>query len=189
MRWSDPRTWGTDLPPIDDDLVYVPQGMHLLVDQTTPILEGIIVENGTIEFSDESDMTVSAGFITLRGGEFIAGTEDNDYDHKLTFIMYGNYFGPQQPMFGNKGIGCLECKFSMIGKKRTPTWTMIASSINAGENQLTVIEDVDWQVGEHIVVASTSYNHNEAEERVITLISGRTITVDKAFKYGHYSGV
>jgi hypothetical protein len=54
---------------------------------------------------------------------------------------------------------------------------------------LTVIEDVDWQVGEHIVVASTSYDHNEAEERVITLVSGRTITVDKAFKYGHYSGV
>ncbi len=32
MRWSDPRTWGTDLPPIADDLVYVPPGMHLLVD-------------------------------------------------------------------------------------------------------------------------------------------------------------
>jgi hypothetical protein len=32
MRWSDPRTWGTDLPPIDDDLVHVPPGMHLLVD-------------------------------------------------------------------------------------------------------------------------------------------------------------
>lgn len=162
MRWSDPRTWGTDLPPIDDDLVYVPPGMHLLVDETTPILEGIIVENGTIEFADESDMTVSSGFITLRGGEFIAGTEEDDYDHKLTFVMYGNYYAPQQPMFGNKGIGCLECKFSMIGKKRTPTWTMISTTINAGENQFTVIEDVDWQVGEHIVVASTSYDHNEA---------------------------
>lgn len=32
MRWSDHRTWGTDLPPINDDLVYVPPGMHLLVD-------------------------------------------------------------------------------------------------------------------------------------------------------------
>jgi hypothetical protein len=32
MRWSDIRTWGTDLPPIDGDLVYVPKGMHLLVD-------------------------------------------------------------------------------------------------------------------------------------------------------------
>jgi hypothetical protein len=38
MRWSDHRTWGTDLPPVDKDLVYVPPGMHLLVDQSTPQL-------------------------------------------------------------------------------------------------------------------------------------------------------
>ena len=49
--------------------------------------------------------------------------------------MYGNYYAPQQPMFGNKGIGCLECKFSMIGKKRTPTWTTIKYTINEGDNQ------------------------------------------------------
>lgn len=48
MRWTDTRTWGTDLPPVDDDLVYVPKGMHLLVDTSTPILKGIVVENGTI---------------------------------------------------------------------------------------------------------------------------------------------
>lgn len=44
-------------------------------------------------------------------------------------------------------------------------------------------------MGEHIVVASTSYDHNEAEERVIKAISGRTITVDKNFKYSHYAGI
>jgi hypothetical protein len=32
MRWSDSRTWGTDLPPVEGDLVYIPQGMYLLVD-------------------------------------------------------------------------------------------------------------------------------------------------------------
>ena len=34
LRWSDPRTWGVDLPPVDGDLVYIPEGMTLLVDQT-----------------------------------------------------------------------------------------------------------------------------------------------------------
>ncbi len=125
-------------------------------------MEGIIVENGTIEFSNERDMVVSAEFITLRGGEFIAGTEEDDYDYKLTFVMYGNYYSPQQPMFGNKGIGCLECKFSMIGKKRSPTWTVLNRTVNPDENIITVKEPVDWKVGESIVIASTSYNHNEA---------------------------
>lgn len=50
-------------------------------------------------------------------------------------------------MFGNKGIGCLECQLSMYGKKRTPTWTMIADTINAGDNQFSTIQDVDWKVG------------------------------------------
>lgn len=52
MRWSDIRTWGTDMPPIDGDLVFVPAGMNLLVDQSTPKLKGILVQNGTLTFAD-----------------------------------------------------------------------------------------------------------------------------------------
>ena len=52
LRWSDSRTWGTDLPPIAGDIVYVPKGMTLLVDQDTPQVEAIVVQNGTIIFSD-----------------------------------------------------------------------------------------------------------------------------------------
>ena len=74
LRWSDIRTWGTDMPPIDGDLVYVPKGMNLLVDESTPQLEGILVQNGTLTFADEGPLTVKAGFITLVGGRFMAGT-------------------------------------------------------------------------------------------------------------------
>ena len=107
LRWSDPRTWGTDLPPIDGDLISVPAGMTLLVDQDTPNLRGIAVSNGTIIFSDEQDLTINTGFITLVGGRFIAGTEQTPYQHQLNFILYGDYYDTQMPMFGNKGIGCM----------------------------------------------------------------------------------
>ena len=43
LRWSDIRTWGTDMPPVDGDLVFVPIGMNLLVDVSTPLLKGILV--------------------------------------------------------------------------------------------------------------------------------------------------
>jgi hypothetical protein len=36
-------------------------------------------------------------------------------------------------------------------------------------------------------VASTSYDHNEAEQRTITAVSGRTITVDRDFDFDHYA--
>jgi len=42
-RWSDINTWGGDLPPTDGDSVYVPPGMVLYVDQSTPNLQAIVV--------------------------------------------------------------------------------------------------------------------------------------------------
>ena len=62
--------------------------------------------------------------------------------------MYGDYYGKQEPIFGNKGIGCLECKFSMHGKVRSHTWTMLSNPISAGDNTLVVQDSVDWQIGE-----------------------------------------
>lgn len=40
------------MPPVDGDLVFVPLGMTLLVDVSTPKLEGILVQNGTLIFAD-----------------------------------------------------------------------------------------------------------------------------------------
>lgn len=111
LKWSSASTWGVDTPPVDNDLVYVPKGLTLYVDQDTPILEGIAVEGGRLVFSDESDIKVQAGHITMNGGHFIAGTEAHPHTHKLEFVLYGGYYGKQMPMFGNKGIGCMNCKF------------------------------------------------------------------------------
>lgn len=98
-------------------------------------------------FSDELDLTVQTGFITLNGGRFIAGTKQHPHTHKLTFIMHGDYYDAQQPMFGNKGIGCLNCKFSMYGKPRVTTWSTITTNITVGASQFTVKDSIDWQVG------------------------------------------
>ena len=92
--------------------------------------------------------------------------------------MYGEYDGAQQPIFGNKGIGCLECKFSMHGKEIANTWTMLSATINAGDTSFDVLDAVGWDIGAEIVVASSSFDHNEAEQRTITAISGTTITVN-----------
>lgn len=72
-RWSDELTWGGDFAPIDDDSVYVPKGMVLIVDQTTPNLYLILVE-GSIVFADEADMTIETTFLIVENGVFRAGT-------------------------------------------------------------------------------------------------------------------
>lgn len=52
---------------------------------------------------------------------------------------------------------------------------------------MTVSESIDWKVGETIAVAATGFNHQESEKRIITAISGQTITVDNNFNYNHIS--
>jgi hypothetical protein len=42
--------------------------MTLLVDQSTPFLNAIIVEGGKIVFADEGDYTVDANYFTMIGG-------------------------------------------------------------------------------------------------------------------------
>lgn len=125
----------------------------------------------------------------MNGGTFLAGTESAPLYSKLTFIMYGGYYGKQQVMFGNKGIGCLNCKFSMYGKPRLPTWTTISATINPGDTTFIVDEDIDWVAGETIVVAATGFFHYEAEQKNIVSVSGRTVTVDSPFVYKHVSVV
>jgi hypothetical protein len=46
---------------------------------------------------------------------------------------------------------------------------------------------VDWQIGEEIVIASTSYNHSDAERKILVSIdaTGKVLTVDTPFVNVH----
>jgi hypothetical protein len=68
-----------------------------------------------------------------------------------------------------------------------PTWTHIAATVNPGDTTITLLEDTDWQVGEDIIIATTSFSNYESEQRTITAISGSTYTLNKALKYKHIS--
>jgi hypothetical protein len=92
--WSDPDTWGGEYTPVDGESVYVPAGLHLLVDvDSTPILEAVIVEGSIIFPSDDLNLThlrtFDAYYVFVNGGYFEAGTEDYPYLSKLIITMHG----------------------------------------------------------------------------------------------------
>ena len=89
MRWSDPTTWGFDSSPSDGDLVTVPKGRVLYVDESTPDLLGIDVK-GIVVFTDEKDMTIRTGFINVNNGKFWAGDSEKPYQHELIFEITGS---------------------------------------------------------------------------------------------------
>jgi hypothetical protein len=99
---------------------------------------------------------------------------------------------PYIPIYGNKCIGLRYGTLDMHGVERTPTWTVLDTTADAGSNKLTLHTAVDWKVGEKIGVASSSYSGREAEKRIITAIDDADInkpvlTLDKALEFKHFA--
>jgi len=124
-KWSEDDTWGGDFAPIQGDTVYVPEGMVLVVDQSTPQLQLILVE-GTIVFADGADLTVQAETILIVDGKFILGTELKPHLNGVTIILTGDVHTRQLPEFGNKVIGCYNCELDIHGKERTEVWSVLS---------------------------------------------------------------
>ena len=78
--WSNTDTWGGEFAPIEGDSVWIPTGLHLLVDvNSTPILDAILVEGSLIfapdDFNSSSLKTLDAHYIFVHGGYMEVGTE------------------------------------------------------------------------------------------------------------------
>jgi hypothetical protein len=58
--------------------------------------------------------------------------------------MHGAIDDPYLPIYGNKVIGVRYGTLDMHGIERTPTWTFLESTVEAGENVITLAEEVDW---------------------------------------------
>ena len=197
--WSEPLTWGGDFQPIEGDMIYVPKGLHLLVDvDSTPILSAVVVEGSLIfppHVSDASHVrTFDAHYVLVRGGYLEAGTEQFPYTSKLIITMHSKRFDPEIPLFGNKVIAMYNGILELHGVPRDPTWTMLETTSDIGSDTITLIRAVDWKVGERIVVAPTSYYNYEAEEREIISIDRTNpdkpiLKLDRPFDHKHFAGI
>lgn len=125
----------------------------------------------------------------LNYGRLQIGTEDYPYQNKLNITLHGGYYDRQLPIFGNKAIGCHACVFDIHGKFRNKTWTELGQTVLPGSTTVKLAEAVDWQVGESFFVASTNFDYNEAERRIISSIdtTKTLITVEDPFVFTHLS--
>jgi len=84
--------------------------------------------------------------------------------------MHSNKESPEIPIYGNKVIAVRHGVLDIHGVPRVPTWTELDTTAMPGSDKITLHTSVDWQVGETIVIAPSSYDNDEAEERSILSI-------------------
>jgi hypothetical protein len=144
----------------------------------------LVIVEGSIIFAPDSDPTherfFDAAYMFISGGLMEVGTEEFPYTSKITITMHGVAEDPYLPIYGNKVIGVRYGTLDMHGIQRTPTWTELETTVEAGGTVIVLKEDVDWVAGEMIAIASTSYAPREGEHRTILSIDAdkRTITLD-----------
>jgi len=177
--WSNPLTWGNDAPPQFGEAISIPAGRSLLVDvNSVPQLSFVLVEGALLFAPHPTDpthqRTFDAGYIFVNGGYFEVGTEEFPYTSKITITMHGDVSSPYIPTYGNKNIAVRRGQLHLVGRPREITWTMLDSTVAAGENKITLLaqpSSFDWAVGEEIVIASTDYDHTHSETAFITAVA------------------
>lgn len=198
MLWSQDVTWGGEFAPMYMESVYIPAGLNLLVDvDSTPELNAIIVEGSLIFAPDEDEdheRYFDARYLFINGGHMEVGTEEFPYTSKLTITMHGSVFDPYLPIYGNKVIAVRFGTLDLHGVERSPTWTLLDTTVEAGGSQVTLAEAVDWKVGEEVAIAATSYDPREGEKRTIASID-RTdpdkpiLTFTDPLEYKHFAKI
>ena len=185
-RWSDSSTW-SGVPPKVGDLVRVPEGTTILVDQSTPVLGDVVVE-GVLIWADEQDLTFDAENIIVKKGRVLIGTEDSPHQHRLELTLHGDKESFGKSVYGVKGIYVQKGQFKVYGNPLERTKTFLMSSVSPGESTVNLMHFVDWQVGDEVIIGSTSRNPTEGERRVITQINGNNLTLDRPLEFKHFGG-
>jgi len=186
-RWSSATTWGGEVPPKAGETVQIPVGMTILLDVPTPELMLLLIE-GALIVEDVPGITLSANYIFINSGSFQVGTPAHPFQNQFTLTLHGRRSSPMMPIYGNKVLAVHNGVLDMHGVPRSVTWTSLVQTIVPGATTLKVQVATDWKVGESIVIAATSFEHTEAEQRTITAITGGTdITVDVPFQFKHYA--
>ena len=72
------------------------------------------------------------------------GTKEFPYTSKIEITLHGDVNDPYIPTFGNKVIGVSDGILDMHGSVRQPAWTVLETTAEAGDSQITLSETVDW---------------------------------------------
>ncbi|MEO8297512.1 MAG: G8 domain-containing protein [Burkholderiales bacterium] len=180
-RWSDPATWGGVVPSGSSEVV-IPAGRTIILDKSPAPLVGLRIE-GTLTFADE-DLHLSVGYIQVKGALNI-GTFSAPFTHKAVITLTGTPGQPSDALA--RGITVQGGQLTMYGTTRWPVWTKLHEHAAAGANAFTLDQAVNWQAGDSIVIAPTTfYGQSDTEKLTLASVSGTALSTTSGLKAGRW---
>ncbi|HRX19201.1 MAG TPA: G8 domain-containing protein [Gemmatimonadales bacterium] len=180
-RWSDPATWAPAAMPGAGEDVTIPAGVTIVLDTTPPALGQLRID-GELLVSDSSDLELAAEEI-LVAGRLAAGTEALRHRHRFIITLSA---GQGAERVGTKVLAVLAGgTLDLHGADRLG-WTRLAATAEAGATSLRLRDAHDWRPGDRIVVASTDFDPNHAEELEVWGGSGTEVQLGQSLVHRHW---
>ena len=190
QSWSNAAIWPDGQLPQPGQDVYINCNWYLLLNTSIPRL-GTLTICGVLEVVDGMDHTIEADVIIITGGRLVAGYPDTPFNSTVTFLLHGNMSSPEVrfdigPILGAKAIGVFG-ELILTSVPRTPTWTTLGATVEEGGMEIVLSESVDWEVGDKIVITSTSFEGQQSETATIAAVSGSQtrLTLSSPLQFQH----
>ena len=183
LYWHHPATWPNGQVPIEGSTVTIPSDLNVLLDRPISV-EGLMIDGALTCL--ERDLSIDAFWIMVHGN-FTCGTAEVPYLKKLVITLFGQPDSPTVMDMGNKLLGTMRGgELHLHGRPNTSSWLKLNATARAGDTFITLNETPTWQPGDHIVLASTSENMNEAEVRTIQSVNGVFVSLTQPLEHDHF---
>jgi hypothetical protein len=207
-RWSDPTVWNAGRVPAAGDQVVISSGHTVTYDITeggsNEVELGTAANSvdldiyGTLQFDTNATQPLRLrfkGYIRIRStGKLIVGTPSNPMPVRVTIMK--TTAGYHMIVHENNA------EVSFVGSPNVPYdsgqgWyrfiTTLASSAASGATQITVSEDLNWQVGDWVMLPRLPAGEAQTSTVLphlaqVTAVSGNTLTLSASLPHAYPAG-
>lgn len=195
--WTQNSTWPNGKRPTLSDNVVIPEGITVTLFGNC--FAKSITVNGTLNAFKGTErgswINLTTEYIMVMGENslFEIGTEEKPYTSTqgCTITLLGEP-GTLIPgtSITSKAIMVMNNATMVLYGEQKKSWTQLGTTAEAGSNRITLKEDVNWEEGDEIVIASTDFDMNHAEARtILSRESATNYILDSALVYKHFGEV
>ena len=202
LFWSNFTTWQIIAAELGNNALYaqfpkeyddirIPDGVYVVVDTVLPKFRFLMLE-GILELDNQISHKLEFDILFINGGQLIIGWENDPILTDVQILVNGQksglgYILPNNiDSIGYKAIGVYG-GLDIHGKPRNVSWTTLQTTASIGDNKITLVKAVDWQVGEQIVITTTSFRPLQTEVFTISAVSAdrKMLTLNSTLIYDH----
>lgn len=173
--------------------VVVKENYDVYIDESLEL--GLIKVLGKLRCRPNFNGTIKTDGILVMGmkAKFSCGKESKRFTGKAKFILKNNrelseiVENPAHMMGGKAVVAMHGGTISMFGDIKNAQHTRLNQNFAAGQNRITVADEVNWSMGDEIVVATTSYYQNQSEVfGLITDVPSAYLSLNQNAEFFHY---